>query len=89
MRTVYVITDAPARPLRDRAGDLALTVITWLLLALAALGQALGLLIGALDALITARLGTRRMAYVLGLLRQVFRESRHAPNARPRREEYR
>lgn len=86
MRTVYVITDAPARPLRDRARDLALTVIAWLLLALAALGQALGLLIGALDALIAARLGTRRLTYIIGLLRQAIRESRQT---RPRREEYR
>ncbi|MFC3983195.1 hypothetical protein [Streptosporangium jomthongense] len=75
-RVVYVITDAPPRPLHERVRDLCLSVLAWLLMALAVLGQALGLLIGALDALIAARLGTRRIAYLARLLCQAIRDSR-------------
>ncbi|MGW4426576.1 hypothetical protein [Streptosporangium sp. NPDC004631] len=75
VHTVYVVTDV-RRPLRERARDLTLTVIAWLLLALAALGQMLGLLISALDALAAAWLGTRRLSYIAALLRQAVRDSR-------------
>ncbi|MBG0819867.1 hypothetical protein HS048_03785 [Planomonospora sp. ID91781] len=76
MRTVYVITDAPRRPWRRRARALASAVVAAVLLALAVLGTALVLLIGALDALIAAALGTRRLAYICRLLRQAIRPDR-------------
>lgn len=76
MKVVYVVTDAPPRPLRERAWDLTLTALAWLLLALAALGHVLTVTAGALDALITAAAGTRRLAYVFRLLCQAIRDSR-------------
>jgi hypothetical protein len=76
VRTVYVITDAPRRPWRARARSLASAVVAAVLVALAALGTALVLLIGALDALISAAIGTRRLAYICRLLRQAIHHSR-------------
>lgn len=81
MRTVYVVTNL-RRPLHERIRDLALTVLAWLLLALAVLGHVVGLLLGALDALLAARLGTRRLAYICRLLRQALRDTRNPRDTR-------
>ena len=74
MRTVYVVTDA-RRPLRQRARNALASVIFGLLVALAVLGHTIALIAGAIDALITAAIGTRRISYISGQLRDAARET--------------
>ncbi|MFG1826715.1 hypothetical protein ACGFIJ_29905 [Microbispora bryophytorum] len=63
MRTVYVTTSAPVSR-AQRARFLTLLVLARIVIWLAMLGHVLLLLLGALDALITAAIGTRRMAFL-------------------------
>jgi hypothetical protein len=74
VRTVYVVTEA-RHPLRQRARNLLAAVITWLLLTLAIIGHTIALIAGAIDALITAAIGTRRISYISGQLRDAVRET--------------
>ncbi|GAA4221631.1 hypothetical protein FHR32_005161 [Streptosporangium album] len=74
MRTVYVITEA-RHPLRQRARNALATLIMWVLVALAVVGHTIALLAGAVDALITAAIGTRRIGYISGQLRDAVRET--------------
>lgn len=73
MRRVYVVTDAPrrSRPVRARL----LVALAWLLLALAYLGHIAALLLGAVDALVTSAIGTRRIALLSRQLADVARRT--------------
>ncbi|MGW4641783.1 hypothetical protein ACWEN6_24915 [Sphaerisporangium sp. NPDC004334] len=72
MRTVYVVTDAPrARPVRARL----LAALAVLLLALAYLGHVVVLAAGAVDALLAAALGTRRISVLSRQFAHVARDT--------------
>ncbi|MEU8035595.1 hypothetical protein [Streptosporangium sp. NPDC049078] len=74
MKTIYVVTTS-RRPLSERARGLVCVAIAWLLLAGAVLGHTLILLVSAIDALLAATFGTRRIGYISGRLCDAVRET--------------
>ncbi|TQS29103.1 hypothetical protein [Microbispora sp. KK1-11] len=74
MRTVYVVTTAPSSR-AQRARFLALVALARIVIWLAFLGHLVTLAVGALDALITAAIGTRRVGFLSHQLADAARET--------------
>jgi hypothetical protein len=70
----YVITDAP-RPRTWPVRAYLLAAVALLMLALAFVGHVAALVLGALDALVTAAIGTRRIALLSRQLANVARDT--------------
>lgn len=71
MRTVYVVTTAPGARVRA----VVFLIVARFVVVLAWLGHILVLVVGAVEALIAARLGVPRLAYVARRLAWVARET--------------
>jgi hypothetical protein len=78
MRTVYVVTTAPSSR-AQRARFLALVVLARIVIWLAFVGHLVMLAVSALDALLTAAAGTRRVAFLSRQLADAARETWRYP----------